>query len=357
MGGASETGAANQIDGEELVDKFLQCALCLEQYKEPKVLPCQHSFCCECLTNYITARGVRGSLPCPLCQADTKIPGNKVENFPTNFMITNLLEHVSQKVKESTSGRSKKEQQNQSQSKSILEFPVCETDTCDLCDGENVDSFCEMCSTWLCGSCTRGHQKIKATSTHHLVHVDEIKQKCQESAKEWEDRLKPLIAEREQRIALLRDADRQQDADIAEAKKKIAAAVRDFHNAINKQEERLLQQVDQFYRERRIKFQDWISEVEENLNSMKTKMSFFDIIKDDSVKITTKHQIVKSGISSLSSCNDVVGMREGNESESSPLQPAMMSRVERLSVVRSDTSLAELNRNDIAQIDRVDIEL
>lgn len=29
--------------------KELECAVCLEQYKEPKVLPCLHSFCKKCL--------------------------------------------------------------------------------------------------------------------------------------------------------------------------------------------------------------------------------------------------------------------------------------------------------------------
>ena len=34
--------------------KELECAVCLEQYKEPKVLPCLHSFCKKCLEGLLT---------------------------------------------------------------------------------------------------------------------------------------------------------------------------------------------------------------------------------------------------------------------------------------------------------------
>ena len=34
--------------------KELECAVCLEQYKEPKVLPCLHSFCKTCLEGLLT---------------------------------------------------------------------------------------------------------------------------------------------------------------------------------------------------------------------------------------------------------------------------------------------------------------
>ena len=39
----------------QVVDKLsehLTCQICLEVYKQPKSLPCQHTFCCGCLQDY-----------------------------------------------------------------------------------------------------------------------------------------------------------------------------------------------------------------------------------------------------------------------------------------------------------------
>ena len=51
------TDTKNMAKATSLVDslgKELECAVCLEQYKEPKVLPCLHSFCKKCLEGLLT---------------------------------------------------------------------------------------------------------------------------------------------------------------------------------------------------------------------------------------------------------------------------------------------------------------
>ena len=38
----------------EGIEKILECPICLEQIKNPKMLPCQHSFCLKnCLENLV----------------------------------------------------------------------------------------------------------------------------------------------------------------------------------------------------------------------------------------------------------------------------------------------------------------
>ncbi len=53
--------------------KELECAVCLEQYKEPKVLPCLHSFCKKCLEGLLTKQGLVWKLNCPSCRASVEV--------------------------------------------------------------------------------------------------------------------------------------------------------------------------------------------------------------------------------------------------------------------------------------------
>ena len=42
------------------VDKQLCCAICLEQFREPKVLPCLHTYCKGCLVKLVKRGGGGG---------------------------------------------------------------------------------------------------------------------------------------------------------------------------------------------------------------------------------------------------------------------------------------------------------
>ena len=52
----------------ENLEKELECAVCLEQFKDPKVLPCLHSFCKICLEGLVGRKGNAGKLNCPTCR-------------------------------------------------------------------------------------------------------------------------------------------------------------------------------------------------------------------------------------------------------------------------------------------------
>ncbi|XP_021575193.1 tripartite motif-containing protein 2 isoform X5 [Carlito syrichta] len=73
------------------IDKqFLICSICLERYKNPKVLPCLHTFCERCLQNYIPAHSL--TLSCPVCRQTSILPEKGVAALQNNFFITNLMD-------------------------------------------------------------------------------------------------------------------------------------------------------------------------------------------------------------------------------------------------------------------------
>ena len=52
------------------VEEHLTCAICLEQFKDPKVLPCLHSFCHECI---IKLEHTENSITCPECRMKVEV--------------------------------------------------------------------------------------------------------------------------------------------------------------------------------------------------------------------------------------------------------------------------------------------
>ena len=56
------------------------CSICLCELDEPRVLPCIHSFCLECLERYCSSRNklTGDDVPCPECRTEFNIPKDGV---------------------------------------------------------------------------------------------------------------------------------------------------------------------------------------------------------------------------------------------------------------------------------------
>ena len=70
----------------------ITCSICLETFKEPKIISCFHTFCCECLEKHARVSQRHGKFRCPECQAEIHLPeGNRFEALPTSFFHNSLL--------------------------------------------------------------------------------------------------------------------------------------------------------------------------------------------------------------------------------------------------------------------------
>ncbi|XP_014772583.1 uncharacterized protein LOC106870863 [Octopus bimaculoides] len=101
------TGKTNKIlpvgsdsHSTTVVDMDL-CPICLDEFRDPRVLPCQHSFCMQCLQNHVDSHKSdifrKGVFHCPSCRALT-YPTYKFKPvsewgraFPQNHHLINLL--------------------------------------------------------------------------------------------------------------------------------------------------------------------------------------------------------------------------------------------------------------------------
>ncbi|KAJ8021086.1 Tripartite motif-containing protein 2 [Holothuria leucospilota] len=77
---------------QRLNEDFVHCAICREPYKEPKMLPCLHSFCLQCLERWISHLGQ--SLSCPTCRLTVDLPSTGIKGLPNNLFVISLTERL-----------------------------------------------------------------------------------------------------------------------------------------------------------------------------------------------------------------------------------------------------------------------
>ena len=83
------------------VKKQLCCAICLEQFKEPKVLPCLHTYCKGCLVKLVKKKEHDDIITCPECRQDVTVSSrlysfNKTLSPCMDINSTNCLPYISQ---------------------------------------------------------------------------------------------------------------------------------------------------------------------------------------------------------------------------------------------------------------------
>ena len=54
------------------VEEHLTCSVCLEPFKDPKVLPCLHSYCHECIVN-LAKNANSDTIDCPECRLSVQV--------------------------------------------------------------------------------------------------------------------------------------------------------------------------------------------------------------------------------------------------------------------------------------------
>ncbi|KAH3715193.1 E3 ubiquitin-protein ligase TRIM56-like [Dreissena polymorpha] len=80
---------------ERLRDRMLQCPICMDEYKDPRILPCHHTVCFNCLTDFINATSPACRVfRCPQCRADVCVTRGGVKDFPPNFYINCIQDEI-----------------------------------------------------------------------------------------------------------------------------------------------------------------------------------------------------------------------------------------------------------------------
>ena len=98
-GQTRQTMAASLLGDHPIVKELVFCKLCSQFFEDPRVLPCQHTFCLRCLqaqfqTAHASTRTRLNSLRCPLCYSTAAIPLRGINQFPTDQKVEKIKELV-----------------------------------------------------------------------------------------------------------------------------------------------------------------------------------------------------------------------------------------------------------------------
>ncbi|XP_035714345.1 tripartite motif-containing protein 2 isoform X2 [Folsomia candida] len=116
----------------------LSCSICRDKYKNPKVLPCLHTFCEGCLIDYLPQESL--SLTCPECRQQSILPERGVSDLQTNFCVSSLSMELVR--------------------------------GCGYCDKGAASFKCHDCDVDMCATCSKTHpskQDGKPESSCHQI--------------------------------------------------------------------------------------------------------------------------------------------------------------------------------------------
>ncbi|XP_063396374.1 uncharacterized protein LOC134680979 [Mytilus trossulus] len=151
------------VDLSDITEEFLTCPICTEEFADPRMLPCLHSFCHHCISDYIVenTREVKSakSFACPVCQAnaDAINPTNSVQTWADDLPVNNFIFGLIDAIQLRTGDR--------------------QCDPCKKMDKSNMATiWCHQCGEAMCDSCTGLHNSMKYSTGHITSDIDEVKQ-------------------------------------------------------------------------------------------------------------------------------------------------------------------------------------
>ena len=148
----------------------VSCPVCTNIYKDPKHLPCLHSFCLQCLKHWHRSSHGRDTIRCPKCQVVSKVPDSgDLKDLPTSFYLNGLID--------------------------VLAIKECKTSQvgCGNCQKKSShSSYCFQCCMFWCKECLIAHNIIQSNKDHRVLALKDFQEK------DYEDVLKrPLFCSKQ----------------------------------------------------------------------------------------------------------------------------------------------------------------
>ncbi|UJR23775.1 hypothetical protein I4U23_026751 [Adineta vaga] len=222
------TNSSNTVKSNYNSKPILQlvtCPICLEIFREPLQLPCQHTFCKSCLGRITEDRWGR----CPVCRGCYRVPFAGIGSLEVNRTIVNLLESLSH-----------------SELRPMLQAK------CALCKLDDTITVCEHCREAICYKCRQQH--YEEFCKYICLKLNETQQETEK-----------LIAKEVENIKIHEENIRQSNDIIRTIQEKVIELI----EKIKQEESKLLLNVREFHNSEQKLVKDKNSRLE-NLTNIKT---------------------------------------------------------------------------------------
>ena len=123
--------------------------MCNKLFRNPKYLPCYHSYCEKCLGKI----QAQSKILCPECGNETMVPDGGVKNLSNNYFMDYLVRQALN---------------NKIMIKNNL--------SCEECDEDHPPVvYCSSCKLFLCCYCKESHKYSKSHHNHNLMSLTEMR--------------------------------------------------------------------------------------------------------------------------------------------------------------------------------------
>ena len=140
--------------GLEELEEEITCPVCQEHFRDPKILPCLHYYCKECVRQLALRAGTNNPFACPECRRGTILPENEPDQLPTAFFV-NRMKELRTKM-EKAQGKMEA--------------------LCEMCSRAKAEAFCRQCTEFICNDCVKLHGILKVFAGHKVVTLQELKE-------------------------------------------------------------------------------------------------------------------------------------------------------------------------------------
>ena len=139
------------------VTQTVTCPICLEDFKNAKMLPCVHSFCLKCLQEHCKDKTTGDDVACPVCRTEFKITETGIEALPHNFFVQNLIDA--------------RDVSSQQFEEVLCEICVAAENDEDENEGEipSATMYCADCNQNLCRRCSRSCRSKTRGGPHQVI--------------------------------------------------------------------------------------------------------------------------------------------------------------------------------------------
>uniref|UniRef100_A0A1X7UUD9 RING-type domain-containing protein n=1 Tax=Amphimedon queenslandica TaxID=400682 RepID=A0A1X7UUD9_AMPQE len=255
------------------LEKELTCPVCLDDYTNPKILPCHHSFCQHCLEGLpLDKKNETYYLSCPTCRHCTELPEQGAGAFPVAFTLNNLHSLL------------KKTSDLQEATCSDHEKPL--------------ELFCETCDTVICVTCSvrnHKHHEYDLITDSYTKHCQKLRE-CLSPVEGKKEALKKVLSALAEREGEIKERGEGVLEEIHEMVEKMIAVLRQSERKLTEQAKRVTD--------------DKLKVLSEQMKSAKMSLSVLEDVEDyveQSLKIGSPQQVLRSKKQMIERMSEVTG--------------------------------------------------